>query len=1444
MIILELGTILKIIQDGDEYDIHMLDNMLHARSSSIDIKTDVPSVTFSDVSLELALSNNLKVNINEIIINGLGVLMTCVIPGITSTFDAYLDVEARTITFTINPSIIIGELIPDWNDHVGKYVTAEEMMVVVGYKDGNMILNVEVGVVVNVAGSIHATMYMGILPHVYASLSLPEIDLTDDFHCDIADITFTNSEVTIVPGSSTVTIGTTSYKSGITAKTNVSISNYEGKPMGELLHHILGDSSYGMIHLGSPTIWAITLHRVSSDTYGDDIKLKLSSIELDLSRNGGVYSITVSIEGSLTFDGIQLVEGTVTELATRTRARVVVDNGKFKINGGVTLINPLNIYGDDLILDSFHVRVDSELAFNNINGFFSSLIPKSTDVEGAMSVWGMRASASMHLDVANKEIGISSSLSDPNDLFLNVLGLDEDDPIVSMLELLHVDDATVAYTNMKGGYNSFKYGISLRGSVTLDAQVAADYVDANKYTPFDDIPTHDKAIYIMMHIMDAMFKGTSTSNLNIVANIDTSNFRRSSLEVGASVTIADMPSILGITVDSLSVGVRAVATPSIGIVAGMKIERSGYEDVEFKVFLTADTTALSIALNMLGTWEDVFGLKYVSVANLGVMANKTYADIASQLSTLMGGVTAPAALALLLPSSAGAVGTILIGPTDLVDDQGKRIHPLRLQVGVFLGTDVASTTMEIDMDTSIYSSLAKFIDPIITRIAGGHSLPPEVHRMLGVIELDKVKLLISPDGVDIGDIRIESGIELDLRGRVVDVPIIDGDLDIRGALSIDDGFYLRCKLPRIDIPHLITVSGMNDPSSGADLMVDVSTKNMLSSRMYADVMVTILDTFTDGMYMSLSSSGLELSCIDAIGTSRLEYEFSIDVSGKSIKSAISVNNPMNAIKEGIDGAVDAIVDGVIERTTGAIADGLNNFINTRTSAYNEMMKEYDDYTLPNVDKMIRDVTSDINGVLSDLGGIGSLYSDIASKTQAEIDARNKRDSTKAELDAKMKAKGYGSVNDAQAVIDRENRRKREAEAEKRQAQTKKERELKACDSSWWPWACRTEVNVRYAIGSVIDLAVKKAINVANTVINAANSVISWITNSVLNVWNAVKNAAIAAKNALDAAINAAGGLSKILSNAKNSVSKIITRLKDLFRFTLIKMVGSKTNITIGTIMESNVSLAIIDTISNTINGINATASILGVNIPFSFEVGSIMDTLRKSITDGIGSVKIDPEIFNPHIKTIRSRISELDTEMSIVYAEMKDDETMSVKYDQLYTEREKLSDRLSRMIDSASSIVIHDNPEDITLDIRSIAAVVMGGPSALIKIIEYVIANQMRGISNVTNMATYYLSHGPTMRSIIDTVKGDNDPVIGGIKIPSIATIVRYIADNINIYDFKMKGELSLENPFLEIEKGGVVVLDGQEYSIPPLRVDFRDIIISLVKQIIDWVLGIINDDL
>lgn len=1446
--IVELGSALKVTQDEDDgsYAISMLDGKLTATTTEIEHNTSEPSVTFKNVSLGLELGPSLTVNISKLLITSVGVLMTCVIGSSTDEFDAYLDVGARTITFNIDPSIITSALVPDWSS-IEKYVTATDMMVVVGYKDNKMILNAEVE---GQIGTIDVTMYMGILPNVYASLSVPEIDLTDDFQCEIANITFTNSEVTIVPGPSTVKIGTSSYKGGITASTNVSISDYEDDPMGRLLHHILGDTSYGKVHLGSPTVWAITLHRASNDVYGDDIKIKLSSIELDLSRNGGTYSITVSVEGSLAFDGIQLVEGTVTELATRTRVKVIVDNNKFKIDGGVTLINPLNIYGDDLVLDSFHVRVASTLEFNNIGGFFSSLIPKEVDVAGAMSVWGMRASASMLLDVPNKQIGISSSLSDPNDLFLNVLGLDDDDPIVSMLELLHVDDATVAYTNMKGGYtangNTFKYGISLQGSVTLDARVARSYVSENSSTSLDSVPGDEKIIYIMMHLVDAMFNNTNETGLNIAANIDTSNFRRSSLEVGASVAIAEMPSFLGVTVDSLSLGIRAVAAPSIGIVAGMKISRDGYDDVEFKVFLTADTTALSIALNMLGTWEDVFGLKYVSVANLGVMANKTYADIATQLSTLAGGVTAPAALAVLLPSSAGAVGTILIGPTDLVDEQGNRIHPLRLQVGVFLGTDVASTTMEIDMDTSIYSSLAKFIDPIITRIAGGRSLPPEVHRMLGIVELDKVKLLISPDGVDIGDIRIDSGIELDLEGRLVDVPIIEGDLIIRGSLSIDDGFYLRCKLPRIDVPNLITVSGMDDTSTGADLMVDVSTKNMLSSRMYADVMVTILDTFTRGMYMNLSSNGLKLSYIDAIGTSRLEYDFSIDVSGKSIKSAISVNNPMNAIKEGIDGAVDAIVDGVVAKTTGAMADGLNNFIDTRTSAYNAMMDEYDTYTLPNVQRMISDTTSGINSILSDLNVIGSLYSDISTKTVNERDARNARDRTKAELDAKMKAKGYnGGVNAAQAAIDTETRRKNEAESQKRQAQTKKERELKACDSKGWFLApgCKAEVHVRYAVGSAIAWTIKNTINAANTVINAANALISWIKDSVLSVWNQVKNAAIAAKNALDAAINSAGGLSKILSNAKNSVSMIIAKLKDLFRYKIIYEVGSKANITIGTIMESNVTLAIITFISFTIDGINAAASILGVNIPFAFEVGSIMGSLRKSISDGIDSVKIDPEVFNPRIKTIRRRIDELDAEMSTVYIQMKNDETKSVKYDQLYTEREKLSNRLGRMIDSASSIVMHNKAEDITLDVRSVAAVVMGGPGNLANIIEYAIANEMRSISNATNMATYYLSHGPTMGSIIDTVKGDNDPVIGGISIPSIATIVRYIADNINVYDFKMKGELSLENQFVEIEKGGIVKLNGEDYAIPPLRVDFKDIIMSLIKQIIDWVLGIINDD-
>lgn len=1430
-------------------------------------------VTLKNVSLSTDIVPALQLLVDKIILSPMGVLMECVIKGVA--IDVSVDVNSKVMTFKLTSGSVIHnvlqDLIPGNVADVTNYINIWQVILTI---TGDSVISARVNGLIM---GDEVTAYLGMHPDRYLSFSVPEFSITGHLNVGtIGNIKLLDSRATVLIQGDNVKIGSITYRKGITMSTNVDLSDVDDTdPYGKLLKIILGDSTYGKVSVRDLTNWYMEYRRTESDNLIEEpnFSMGVNSIGFRLERIGATYKVRIDIDGRLTLSDIpSLVNGdSITSIAIRARADISYNAGTFTIGGDIQLYEPLNIYREDIVVESFSMSVSGgtiSLANISLDKIIKEMMPTKIDVNAAISAWDTSIHGNLQLDIDNKKVGTLVEVEDPLGFIPSILDLEDDNVLDTLMDLVSIDHLYVAYST-HNGYNAwgdtYNKGISLGGSFSMSLPNIGYGGFPTNGTP------QDQGAYVLSAMIRSMAGPLiSSGSLVIDANIQPKDPRLSSIEMKALLTYTTVHNNLGLSISKVGAGIRATGSPSIGAVAELGIVRTGYPDVIFKVYLTASATGVTIAINMLGEWQEIFGLDFLSVANLGASATKTYSDIASQLATLAGGVSAPAALAVFIPSTVGLIGTILIGPVDLYDEDGKRIPPLKLTAGFNIGTDVSNSAVLVDLDTSVYNSMAKFIEPFFLRITSGTSLPSEVSDILGILELDTAKMVAAPAGATIGGLTIDTGIGFDFLGRIVGAPEIEGDLVMIGSLSLGRGFYFRAELPVIDIPHLIKITGMKN-SPNAILEIDVSTVSPLSSRIYADAMITVLDTFTRGVYMDISSKHIDMTAMDAIGTSRIEYGFKLGIEQPSLSAEVSINNPMGAIGEAIDGALNTIIDDILDAAAGKISTGLNNYIVNANNKYDKLMDDYSDYDITGIDSMITKTESSIMSILNGgLSSIKNIYTDIANKTISKNNAQSNYDKKKKELDNSMKSKNYsGGVQNVQKEIDRKNKAKREKERERAQAQTAKQRELdrinkhfdkkiKAIvDSVGWFWGAipigTLETARTAAIGFVkasgwIRKHVTNIVNACTSAINSLRSALDWLINNIRNAWNTVVNALTSAAEVLSAAISNAGGLSKILGDAKNNISKIISHLHDLVRLKLIRTVGLATPISIKTLTNSTISLPILSVISSNISAIESVASILKIKIPFVFELGQILTSLKTSISNAATGAKIPADVYNPRIEDIENEISTLDTDMSNLYDKMKKAEGSTLvqyekDYHAMHSKRDDLQDELNNAKDSISNIQLHEPVEDIVLTVKDIAAMIIGGQDAVTTIILNILADNLKVVSNATNMASYYISHGPTMHDIKSSVLSDgatNTITVGGITIPTIGSVVRWVANNMNVHDLKLRGELSLENQYIEVVDGATFTLDGKVYDIPGIRVDFLDLIISLVKAIIDWVVGLL----
>ncbi|MGB0524309.1 MAG: hypothetical protein ACPGJS_15170 [Flammeovirgaceae bacterium] len=438
--------------------------------------------------------------------------------------------------------------------------------------------------------------------------------------------------------------------------------------------------------------------------------------------------------------------------------------------------------------------------------------------------------------------------------------------------------------------------------------------------------------------------GSTPSNIKLQAGIG------GSFKISDSVSMGDMNFFLRPAPSNFELGISGAVNASIGKSDLTFIGTMGIKPID---------RSASFAATMLGIWEEPFGVKGLSVA-----------DVAMEVGI---GIVPPPAVAAPIIGLAGTIG----------------IGAFEGSAAVKFDTAMPSKSMIAASFNQLYLKdiVQTFCEPAIY-----NQIPKELQNTVLSVGMEDVGVYVVPQPTTIGELYYEAGFKFE--GKL---SIADFDAQFFFMLDYSKGFLIKASMDPINIEDVFVIAGSNGlpgPSLELDLQIGAVPKVEIAASMR-------LLGISAETYIALSDAGflfmVEGKIFDV-------FEASITASGSGLKSGgdfyLKVemrNDLMEYLREK---AVDAIQDAA-DSATKAISD-----------AQDDIDKAQDD-----VDKLQKQIERTRNTIKKERERDTKNVRDAENTVAA---AQNKVDSIKKEITAMRNTIKKERERDTKNVRDAEN----------------------------------------------------------------------------------------------------------------------------------------------------------------------------------------------------------------------------------------------------------------------------------------------------------------------------------------------------------------------------------------------------------------------------------------
>lgn len=1228
--------------------------------------------------------------------------------------------------------------------------TADEIIGTISY------VNNKLNIILQVNGTIfnqRSTFTVGIVPKQYISLFVESFDVNSLI--DVLDgLSFSNIYLIINPQKILLD---KQYNPGIHLSGEINISPSHDAIL-DIPYLFLSQNTQVQIDIEKQRQFKFYISRLGYTelfSISDIIKYEIGQCSL-LIQN--FNTISLSLGGRLTIKDVPRLDGSVSDLIIH--AMLTISISRTNLSASIRLIDPIDIT-NDVILETLQFNISS----TSTSGITSPLsllrlcIPDTMEIIGTITAWNSKAYG--RAIISKNGIGFQTRIENPLDIIDNICGNPTDD-IFKLLKIIQVK-----YIELEGStatFPGYTKGIKFEGAIGAVPPI-------EEYKTGNDI---ERGVYVLQNLL---YNDIILRDLIIKFLYDANTPRNSSISVaidlGLQFTIANIQTEL----DSL--GLEVTANPSIGFFSRIYLQPPNSDRLTFSLFLRFNTQTLTLEASLLGIWNNIFGIRGVSIGNLGIRVDKAYSDIANIPALLVPGVNIGALVKALLPSGIGFAGEIQIQDPEYLNED-----PLILQIQSIISQKVDDIGFFGYLNTGTYNSIAVITNKTTKLFLQGQQLPSDLYDALDQIRLNILSLKFVPTGAKVGDITIEQGF-----GFEIDAYFLDR-FNLIGKFEIGKGFYFKGELPRINIPGILQFYGtklgsegklIEDPSKNPTIEIDVNLQSILQSSIKANAYLRLFDAISLATNFNISKSGLIVQTLLESGTARINTNINIK-SELSIEADIEISNPAGLI---ID-AVELLTDTISQKITEGLTNTNNTiieFINNSESIYNDNLPYYNSLTPELCDQFISDIESEIysnieNGLTFVLTGV----EDYRNKEQIYNDKVAIREQNRNMLRQTLQSNNIQSDPDnieqilsiQQKRLD-EQRRLRENKEYMREYAIANIRSSFNCErfSAWYEFAVRIgcEVLRETAVNAINTASIFSneilvwAYDLIISIVNKINELINLINNVLLvvrNIWNSVVNAVNIALQNLQS-IN----LNNLVQRGFELVNRISSEIIKWFKYSLIRASASITPITILQFEQiQGPALIFLDSILPILNNLRS----LRINIPFTLEISNVLTQVRNSL--------------NPRTSTVQG----------LPYNLPQDFKNIQLEFKQIFA-------------------MVQDPFVNVPI------------------IFNYFFAQLLKPLANINYIGIYEIRNSPTIKAITELNSYDTI-VVAGVTIPTISSIVRFIQEQINIENFRMIGVITKTQFTIQIVNPFTITLFGRTYVVQPTIIDVRNLIISILTFI------------
>lgn len=1248
------------------------------------------------------------ININEVAITRSSISMA----GTMGRFNILMSLDRKrkaiiaTITNLVEILSYIGTV-----DIISRHIASIDSATITVIKDDGY----DISMVVDGTIFHHdVRMALGWLPHKYVSMYLSNIDPNDIIPSVpiLGGVSFSN--VYVISASEKVTIDI-EYEKGFHLRGQLNLGNVH--PTMSVVKVLLSSTSSMSMFIGgtdddgSSRPWNLDIRRMDETIINvKEMSITVGEASIKVNHEGHV---TISMEVSITFTSIPILDGSIVDLTLATRFNIDVKDGV--INIVINITEPVQLMTD---IDIRDIELKTMATYDgpilDIDTLMDMITPDRIEFEATVMAWKTETRGSITID---EEVMFQLEVLEPMSMITTMMGTSD---IMPLMNIIHPTRISM-------------YGATKPPTIRLGGTVSTvSPMDEYRLSPVE----LEKMAYILQEVIASII-GQVT--LSVDANIDVKTPRNSNLDMTIDI-IHDLQ-LLGFTFTGSSIGVRITGKPSVGIIMAIELLVPPHNDkVRFALFMDASPTEVAVQMSMLHTWNDVLGIEGISIGDLGMMASKAYAEIASSLPALaVPGVNVGAVINVIRPSNVGITGTVGIRDPRYPDEE-----PFIVHATMIAGTNISELSLEGRIDTGTYGNLYILANRLHRLFTGGHPIDPVVGDTLAMVTLDEAMVRFVPTGTRIGDITIDQGVGLLFRA-MIESPIVDGTISLEGSMEMGSGITVKGDIPDIVIPNVIEVRR-------SIFDVSVMWSRPIDSYIQLDAQVTLLDTLTSSTRMDVSRNGIE-------------YEGYIHSPGGYIRVGATVKKDPSATLDVEISNPMAIITDTVDAAETMARGAVDQYVAIYSGYYDELKAQYGHITRDHVKTEIEVITSQMRSFIGDnLSIIRNTATNLVDAIVKRDDAQSNRSTVEAQLTSRLRDYGDYSVDRIPSAISDAERQRREAESRRNRLKVIKDK-LDGC-TGIWAGICIAGVLWEYK-STLINLAISA---IASGITKAYNDTVALVSRvaSRLSNLRSIKDAWDYAVNLANEAINRVISITSTLTDGIRDISgRLASMVKDSVRLFLLSIIHeANVPIKVTDITAIDVIVPpIIGSMRAAVDGINAIIPSGLPKLSFDINTAAVYQLFKDVVSDVSGALTSPYERYMDTIKD-RPYLAEAEPPHPFL---IPHDEKMAIM-----------------------------NNMDVRMEMWHLYAIV-SNPSAMVIILNYIVANTMKGIVD-----------NPFIDRIMDSLNG----------MISIDTI-------------SFHGSVSLSNATIRSDPVTLSIA-GRNISIGEIDIDVRDIVVSMAQRILD----------